>query len=168
MATSGGQFSRLATLSHVLYDREVLELRRENERLRKENQALKLEKFWKEYDLPRFRRLVTLERIRYRLNTNERPFNTSDISSSQDWHQWMGPLIQSHGLDYEVVHDSYPTPSNVHFVCDNLDGIKFYGTKLLNAKSTEDPELQKFKALVDALQKALDTHPPLKRPDPIV
>ena len=29
-----GQISRLATVSHVLYDREILELRRENESLR--------------------------------------------------------------------------------------------------------------------------------------
>ncbi len=41
-----GQFSRLATLSHVLYDREVLELRQENERQRRLIEALeaKLEK----------------------------------------------------------------------------------------------------------------------------
>ena len=31
---SQGQISRLATVSHILYDREVLELRRENESLR--------------------------------------------------------------------------------------------------------------------------------------
>jgi len=46
MATTGGQFARLATLSHVLYDREVLELRQENERQRRLIEALeaKLEK----------------------------------------------------------------------------------------------------------------------------
>ena len=169
MATTGGQFSRLATLSHVLYDREVLELRGENERLRKENDALKLERFWREHDLPRVRSLVTRQRIRYRFRANERPFNPSHdwhqsmgprpFNPSQDWHQSMGPLIQSHGLEYEVVDARYPTPSNVHFACDNKYWINSYGPKLSNAQSVDDPELQNLKALVDALQIADDTLP---------
>jgi phage shock protein A len=36
-----GQISRLTTVSHVLYDREVLELRQMNERLREEIEELK-------------------------------------------------------------------------------------------------------------------------------
>jgi hypothetical protein len=48
MATSGGQFSRLATLSHLLYDREVLELRGENE-------SLKKDLLWKEHCVRKLR-----------------------------------------------------------------------------------------------------------------
>jgi hypothetical protein len=53
-----GQISRLVTVAHVLYDREVLELRHENERLLRENEKLhqeilefKLKLFLKYHDV---------------------------------------------------------------------------------------------------------------------
>jgi hypothetical protein len=144
------QIARLTTVAHVLYDREVLELRQENERLREENNALKLERFWKEYNLPKLGRAITHERIRYRFQTIERAFNPNI-----DWHFWMGPLIQSYGLEIEIVEDFHTPPSNanVHFSCTRLYHITSYGAKLLKAKSVDDPELQKLKALVDELER---------------
>ena len=152
--------ARLAAVSQVLYDREVLEIGRENARLLRENEAvealkleveaLKLERFWKEYDLPKLTRVVTRERIRNRFLTNERP-----IDPNWDWDVFTGPLIQSYGLeivmvDRQTLHTSQNN-FNVHFVCSELYYIECFGSKLLNAKSIDDPELQKLKALVDEL-----------------
>lgn len=142
--------ARLAAVSRVLYDKEVLELGRENSRLLREIEDLKLERFWKENDLPKIRRLVTRERIRYTFQTNERPINPD-----RDWHVNMMPLIQSYGLEIVVVDrrtlDTSRNNFNVHFVCSNLYFIECFGSKLLNAKCVDDPELQKLKALVDEL-----------------
>ena len=130
--------ARLAAVSHVLYDREVLELRGGNERLRQENERLKQENselnlklFWKEHGIHELH--VAMFRERHR----------RDFNYIFDDYEWMGPLFESCGLE--------KNSHNAHLVCRNDYFITDYGTKLWKAKSVDDPELRKLKALFGAL-----------------
>ena len=133
------QISRLAAVSQVLYDREVLELRGGNERLRQENKRLKQENselnlklFWKEHGIHELH--VAMFRVRRR----------RDFNYIFDDYEWMGPLFESCGLE--------KNSHNAHLVCRNDYFITDYGTKLWKAKSVDDPELRKLKSLFDALK----------------
>ena len=83
-----GQISRLAAVSHVLYEREVLELRGENARLRDENdaviEALKLKLFWKEHSV------FMLDAAIVRARRHFAPEN------SGIWNEWIEPMLQTH------------------------------------------------------------------------
>ena len=141
MSTS--QISRLVTVSHVLYEREVLELRRENLLMHKENQELKLKLFWKEHDI-------------YALNlaicaSPKRQPPHADLYII--WNQWMEPMLKTCGLEVEAVSTRASRQSDLdtHLVCSSPYLFHAYGAKLWKAKSVEDPELLKLKALFDAL-----------------
>jgi hypothetical protein len=79
-----GQISRLAAVSHVLYEREVLELRGEIERLHRENQGLKLKLFWKEHSV------FMLDAAIVRARRHFAPEN------SGIWNEWIEPMLQTH------------------------------------------------------------------------
>jgi hypothetical protein len=150
-----GQISRLTTVAHVLYDREVLELGRENARLREENerlrqqhQALTLKLFWKEHSVDE------LKAASFRVSMNWAYIERVQII----WRPWIEPILQACGL--EVEHVDCPLPYygpqqrdlDTHLVCGGLYIIVAYGAKLLKAKSVDDPELLKLKALFKALK----------------
>ena len=143
-----GQIARLTTVAHVLYEREVLELRQENERLHQENKALKLELFWKKHDIRTLQSNIMALRMHYRA-IRPRLGNDQD-----EWTKHVAPIIQSYGLEVEIVDQEglgQPLSDlNVHFVCTGKFLITSYGAKLWKAKSVDDPELWKLKALFDA------------------
>jgi len=148
------QIARLTTVAHVLYDREVLELRqknerlwRENEKLHLENEALKLGIFWKYHHVERLRFAMFVYSSRH-------PNLASDNVISD---VWIEPMLQNCGLAFESIYnlftfyDSDQSDLNTHIVCSSPFKFVAYGTKLWKAKSVDDPELQKLKALFDAL-----------------
>ncbi len=143
-----GQIARLTTVAHVLYEREVLELRQENERLHQENEALKLELFWKKHDVSTLRSNIVALCVHYRAI---RPL----VGNDQDvWTKHVQPIIQSYGLEVRIVDQESPIQPqidlDVHLVCTRKFFIASYGAKLWKAKSVDDPELLKLKALFDA------------------
>ena len=150
-----GQLSRLATLSHVLYDREVLELRHENERLNKENEALhqdnqelKLKLFWKDYNV------LALNNAMHRHDM----IYPDLVPGNYIWNVWIEPILQMCGLKVESIADSPPlrgselSDVDTHLVWVPRYIFVAYGTKLWKAKSVDDPELKKLKALFEALE----------------
>jgi hypothetical protein len=148
------QIARLTTVAHVLYDREVLELRqknerlwRENEKLHLENEALKLGIFWKYHHVEKLRFAMFVYSSRH-------PNLASD---NVILNAWVEPMLQNCGLEVESVHNqltfynSEQSDLDTHIVCSSPFKFVAYGTKLWKAKSVDDPELQKLKALFDAL-----------------
>jgi hypothetical protein len=138
-----GQISRLTLVSHILYDREVLELRQENQRLLKDIAGLKLNLFQQEHDV--FRLTIAMCTFHSRHpNTENGILNV-----------WIEPMLQKCGL--EVVNVGVPyrgllqNELDTHLVCTSPFTFVAYGTKLWKAKSIDDPELLKLKALFDAL-----------------
>jgi hypothetical protein len=141
---SSGQIARLTTVAHVLYEREVLELRKENE-------ALKLELFWKKHDIRTLQSNIVALHLHYRMQaTRPRVGN-----GQHEWTTHVEPIIQSYGLEVGIVDQEGPiqpqSDLNVHFVCTRKFFIASYGAKLWKAKSVDDPELRKLKALFGAL-----------------
>ncbi len=149
-----GQISRLATVAHILYDREVLELRqenerlfRENEKLHEENQAFKLKLFWRDHHAERLRFAMYMYSGRH-------PNLASDNVISD---VWIEPMLQNCGLAFESVYNlfhlyvSEQSDLDTHIVCSSPFKFVAYGTKLWKAKSVDDPEICKLKALFDAL-----------------
>ena len=149
-----GQISRLATVAHILYDREVLELRQENERLLRENEKLheeiqefKLKLFWKCHDIDTLRSIMF---VYYRRNPNLH-------TSKTIWNNWIESMLQD--CELEVTSIGCPLPYrgseqidlDTHLVCSSPYLIVGYGAKLWEATSIDDPELKKLKALFDAL-----------------
>ena len=150
-----GQISRLATVSHILYDREVLELRQENERLvreverlNQENEAHKLKYFWVEHSVYELQRFMLLYRRRH-------PNVTRD---HEIWNVWIEPMLHTCGLSVQSVGGMLPYRDlqecelDTHLVCTTPYLFVTYGTKLWKAKSVDDPELLKLKALFNALE----------------
>ena len=156
------QIARLAAVAHVLYDREVLELGRENARLREENErlrqqhhALTLKLFWKEHSVNE-------------LNDAARRVNMDHPNLARVrgiYRAWIEPILQACGLEVELVGGLMPyrgpqeSDLDTHLVCGGLYVFVAYGTKLLKAKSVDDPELRKLKALFDALKNFGDAAP---------
>jgi hypothetical protein len=145
--SSSHQISRLTTVSHVLYDREVLTLRQENERLHQENEVLKLKLFWKHHDIRTLQSNITTLLIHYRRQA------AVLLNDQVQWATYMEPIMQSYGLEVGIA-DEHRRPSsqsnlNVHLVCNRKYFITSYGAKLWNAKSVNDPEIQKLKLLFD-------------------
>ena len=151
---TSGQIARLATVSHILYDREVLALRQENEKLRQENEKLrqesresKLELFWIHHDLEELRMAI----FKYK---RHRPNLARD---SVIFNLWIVPMLRECGLEVESLDVQVPyhgpphSDLDTHLVCSSPYHFVAYGAKLCNAASVEDPELLKLKALFDAL-----------------
>ena len=155
-----GQISRLAAVSHVLYDREVLELRGEIERqrdeikrLRQQHQALMLNLFWKEHGVNA-------------LNDAARRVDHPNLARVHGiYRAWIEPILQACGLEVELVGGLMPyrgaqeSDLDTHLVCSGLYVFVAYGAKLLKAKSVDDPEMRKLKALFDALNNFGDGPP---------
>jgi hypothetical protein len=141
-----GQIARLALVSHVLYEREILEQKREIE-------SLKLKLFWKDYGIRNLQTAVVCEANRRRfLNINE------PMPDMEHWFLWMGPMIESCGMEAVLIDQDTdqlalvpPIDINVHFACRERYYVSHYGAKLWKATSVDDPELRKLKALFDAL-----------------
>jgi len=172
-----GQASRLALVSKVLCDRELIELRQENEKL-------KLKLFWKEHGI---RKLKT-----WLVNSNLEGINPPGCECTYchqrsrnkevrfqdgvkcDLYIWFLKYVEECGctvmdhraairlenvrnfshdcLDYEYSQDSIDTPSaynvDAHFVFDSYLDLS-YGSRLLNATSVNDPELKKLEKVFD-------------------
>jgi hypothetical protein len=144
------QIARLTTVAHILYDREVLELGRENARLRQENERLKqelnLKLFWEEHSIRELHEAMS--------NVIRRP----DFDYILNNYEWMRPLIESCGLEWREAQWEI-IPHNAHLVCLGSCLVIDYGTKLLKAKSVDDPELLKLKALFKVLKDMYDAPP---------
>ena len=151
---TSGQIARLATVSHILYDREVLALRRENESLRQENEKLrqesrefKLKLFWKHHD-PEALRFAIFRYARHRPNL---------ARDRVIFNLWIEPMLRECGLEVESLDVQVPyhgpphSDLDTHLVCSSPYHFVAYGAKLCNAASVDDPELLKLKALFDAL-----------------
>jgi hypothetical protein len=169
MSTTVGQISRLATLSHVLYDREVLELRQENARL-------KMELFWKDYGVrdlsvsmfngndhsigaPKCR-CFSCCLTRRRNEMVSLPFQRE--CSFKPWIEQrilnLGMTIVDADPMKSIVHVCNPGATaydqDAHFVrvskCDFVDLT--YGAKIFAAKDPADPELQKLVRLFNSMR----------------
>ena len=156
-------FSRLALVSKVLCDRELFELRRVNEKQRQEIDTLKLDLFWREYDISKLRRVISLVRIHYRTRDH--------ITDQTDWALYIEPILREFGIDVQIT-DNNPTRGileepfgeyymprselDVHLTCTRYYTITSYGAKLWKAKSVDDPELLKLKALYDDVRAAVN------------
>jgi hypothetical protein len=165
--------SRLALVSKVLCDRELFELRRVIERQRIEIEELKMEMFWREHDISKMRRIIMLVSIHYRTR--------SDVvhSDESSWQQFIEPILRDFGLEVEITDDpvvrgflevpfasGYLQPHSdldVHLTCTRNFTIASYGAKLCKAKSLDDPELQKLKALFDDVKEAVNNRGALSR-----
>jgi hypothetical protein len=154
-----GQISRLTTVAHILYDREVLELRQENERLHRENERLcqeneRLIREIQEFKLEQFWKLNDPERLRFAMfcYKSRHPNLASDNVNA-----WVEPMLQNCGLEIESVYNqltfyvSQQSDLDTHIVYSSPFTFVAYGTKLWKAKSVDDPEICKLKALFDAL-----------------
>jgi len=163
-------FSRLALVSKVLCDRELIEMRQENERQRHEINALKLELFWREYDISKLRRIISLVRIHYRTRDN--------ITDQTDWTLHIEPIMREFGIVVQITDDNptrgifeepfgeYYMPRSeldVHLTCTRHYTITSYGAKLWKAKSVDDPELLKLKALYNDVRGAVNNAGTLSR-----
>jgi hypothetical protein len=141
-----GQIARLTTVSHVLFEREILEQKKEIE-------SLKLKLFWKDYSLRNLQTAIVCEaNRRRRLNIHD---STLDM---EHWYLWVGPMIEACGMDVELIDQEPdqramvpPIDINVHFACRERYYVSHYGARLWKAKSVNDPELRKLVALFDAL-----------------
>jgi len=153
--------SRLALVSKVLCDRELFELRRVNEKQRLELNALKLDMFWREYDISKLRRIISLVRIHYRTRDN----------ITDDWTSHIEPIMREFGIVVQITDDNptrgileepfgeYYMPRSeldVHLTCNRYYTITSYGAKLWKARSVDDPELLKLKALYDDVRGAVN------------
>ena len=156
--------SRLALVSKVLCDCELFELRQVNEKQRLEIDALKLELFWREYDVSKLRRIISLVRIHYRTRDH--------ITDQTDWALYIEPILREFGIVVQITDDNptrgvleepfgreYHMPRSeldVHLTCTRHHLITSYGAKLWKAKSVDDSELLKLKALYDDVRGAVN------------
>jgi hypothetical protein len=163
-AAATKQFSRLALVSHVFYEREIVELRQKNE-------ELELKLFWKDHCMPKLLDAINTGNSWFKIcdcrecrlfqRYSGRPSDPGHISECR-FVEWFAGILESHGLtsignsatwvDCPHIDGTDGSPLNVHFVnaTGEWDHI-LYGTRLTNAKHVNDPELKKLKALIDAL-----------------
>ena len=139
-----GQIARLALVSHVLYEREILEQKKEIE-------SLKLKLFWKDYSIRNLQTAIVCEANRH-LNKHDPTLDR------EHWFLWVGPMIESFGMEAVLIDQEPdqralvpPIDINAHFACRERYYVSHYGAKLWKATSVNDPELRKLKALFDAL-----------------
>ena len=151
--------SRLALVSKVLCDRELFQLRRVNEEQRQEIEALKLELFWREFDIMKLRRIISLV--------------CSHITDENDYISYIEPVLKEFGLEVQITDEVNPgdgsmqpapfceycmprSELDVHFTCTRHYTITSYGAKLWKAKSVDDPELLKVKALYNEVKSVVN------------
>ena len=170
------QFSRLALVSHVFYEREIVELRQKNE-------ELELKLFWKDHCAPKLLNAICSGNSWFRIcNCEEcRLFqrysgfvHRSERIFECHFMEWFAGLLQGHGLtsvdnnatwvDCPHIDGTDGSPLDVHFVnaTGEWDHV-LYGTKLTNAKHVNDPELKKLKALFEELEQPAVYHYPRGR-----
>ena len=161
-----GQLCRLATLSRVLYDKEMLDLRNEIE-------LLKLKLFWTNHHIDKVQEcFVYLNRTVCKCscgNCVEHLHEHEDIfSEPYDIECRFVPFIKwiiqdLVGMKFKMVHPILYGDSdapynleqekldydNAHFVVGFWQFQRSYGPKLSEAKSVNDPELLKLKAFFD-------------------
>ncbi len=157
--------SRLAIVSKVLCDRELFELRRVNEKQRQEIEAFKLELFWREFDMIKLRRIISHVRLHYRTRYH--------ITDETDYISYIKPVLNEFGLEVQITDERDPVDQgmrsapfceyclprselDVHFTCDSVYNITFYGAKLWKAKSVDDPELLKVRALYNDVKSVVN------------
>jgi hypothetical protein len=159
------QFSRLATLSKVLYDKEMIDMRNEMEQL-------KLKLFWTNHHIENVQEcLKLLNRWKCQCNCldcrvllyDERP----DILKVYDDECTFIPFIEKTmkdlGMNFTMVHARYYMESdepydpeqeqldyeNAHLIVGSWKCQRSYGPKLFKATHVNDPELLKLKAFFD-------------------
>ena len=167
---------KLALVSKVLLDQRVIELRREVEELR-------LRLFWKDHSKQRLEKLMGQANsygdnapkcvclacgMKGRIEDEDMG---DAVSTSCTFAPWFKERLVQCGLTFQPMTADISGTSlgrpwmmegvevfdvDVHFLLatDDLLGF-FYGTKLYDANSTKDPELQKLAALFDTLDEGL-------------
>jgi len=141
--------SRLALVSKVLWNRELIELRQENTKQSREIEYLKLELFWREYNIPTLNRKIGSVRQFCRIRSvSGGPFPGETIFNQREWGLWIEPVMREFGLVYQITDDDQ---SDVHIICNANRDVTSLGAKLLKATSVDDPEVQKLKAFYDEL-----------------
>jgi hypothetical protein len=169
-----GQFYRLAEVSKIFYDKELIETRKENERL-------KLTIFWMRYgvqplremmavanechpDAPRCACLACVVGGRYASYHNTYDPNCRECK----FKPWFEQRLKKCEIDVQIGHPSKDInfifhECNSNFVLEmdshlvnmgRLDWNFFtYGSKFFKATTVEDPELQKIKTLFEELDR---------------
>jgi hypothetical protein len=134
-------FARLALASHVLYEREIVEQRQEIEALKRKNAELELKLFWKDYGVAQLKEAMQSESYRRRQS------HPNESQRYNLWYEWMGPIVKACDMEASCCDDE-----NTHLICKMQNYYMVsYATRLRNAKSVEDPELQKLKTLFRCL-----------------
>lgn len=150
---------RLALVSKLLLDRQVLELRRENE-------ALRLRLFWQDHCVENLLRLMRFA------NTNGPDcvcsacahtrclipvFFLPGLDADQcTFKPWFERMLRSHGLEAAVLltEPEHPIDAHILHIHPEIPGPWVhvaYGARLLSATSERDPELAKLSRLFKAL-----------------
>ena len=153
---SEGQFARLSAASKILFDRELLELRREHEALMVSYERLEFKLFLKSHSVKKLR--TAIERVgRLGIRLAHPRTETLPGSANCTRHAWFTGFANYHGL--EVVRDPEPDLQrgkctficdvDAHFVIRDGHGIVGYGSKLWKAQSIRDPEAQKLKLFME-------------------
>lgn len=164
---------KLIVVSKHLFDFRVADARSKIEAQNKEIESLKLHVFWKTYSYGRFVKTVFLHKQLFKPRCLcDGCFGSGDEESvlySEDskctWRPAFDSLLNSLGLEIEkadpaTVTGPYPhcCETDTHFVIDredddDADYMFLLGKKLWSALSTKDPELEKYKKLMDSLWK---------------
>jgi hypothetical protein len=162
--TTLSYFDRLALVSKVFMDKRFLRLRRQNE-------CLKLELFWKTYNLDMLRKEMyethTVCNLFYcncvSCVTNGRMLDMDDDPVMAEhyagWPRctecpykvWFLDFIEEMHMEYRYDDSEYWTDSG-YFVMYDLENWSFgYGSYLVDERSVCDPELRKLEGVFDTL-----------------
>lgn len=174
---SNNQFSRLASVNKILMDREVIALRKENDRLQKSNDHLLLNLFWIKFCS---RNLTCRTQLSNFIHPESPDCNCylcgiggrlSETQMTNDVHNpictftpllkntfaYLG-LVVAETMDIAsiqpLVHEYSWDFVNIdaHIVVEE-DWTRFaYGSKLFNVTSMDDPSIAKIKSLFEILE----------------
>ena len=153
--SADGQFARLSAVSKVLFDRELIELRREHDALKLRYQQLELKLFWELHSIEKLRAAIK----QYGPRGWFLAYSRDDLVTCT-LYPWFPTLAESCGLqlgesksvDFEQQKSE---ATECHCVVRRGQGVVSYGAKLLNATSVSDPELQKLNVLFNVLYAAM-------------
>jgi len=146
-------------------DRELFELQRVNDEQRQEIDALKIELYWREFDIRKMRKIISLARHYYRTHYH--------ITDENDWSSYIGSFLKDRGLEVQITDEVIPgnfgmkpepfceycmprSELDVHFTCDKWYHITSFGAKLWKAKSVDDPEVLKIKAMFNHVKNVVN------------
>jgi hypothetical protein len=151
MSFSGCQFARLSAVSKVLFDKELIELRREYEVLKLSHQSLELKLFWEEHSVENLHAALKRNGIRGRFLVH-----VGGGLVECTLFPWFPTLAKGCGLDIaendsEPLKVNYKSEVDSHCIVRRGRGVIAYGAKIWNAKTISDPELQKLKVLFEIL-----------------